>query len=580
MKSIDPFNEDSRRRRSELLTCFAVALIVFTFALGRRDIVTSHEGRVAQTARTMADSGWPWNARPVHVSGFVESNESQRLAPAQLPGDRDTVNPWLFPVINDAIRLQKPPLPYWVTAVVFKLFGVSEFNARIVPALLGALSTLLIWDLALLILGHRAAIPAAIVWITTQFVVDEFRKSMADPYLAFFTLLALWGWWRCERGRNILAWIALSLGALAKGPVIFIHIIPAIICAKIFLRRRTGSASWISHAIGALLFIAIVLPWPALVLREAPDAWRMWWYESGGEVSGQNIEKARPWWTYLASSFQLALPWTPVWIAGMVLAVMRSKRRFWAPRNRRRLFALSWYVIVLAFFSLVSVKKDAYLLPLMPAQTLIIADALITMRAAWARRRANYQMSIVLAAAQCAIGIGFGIGLFLAIYSSKTRDAMGLAICAAGVLMAVYAIRSIVNGKPNSWLLTQAAAYALLLIGLIGFHASAKDNARSPKRFAAAMAQYLRTTDVPLLVSRLPEEASFYLPLGLRDDPNASRVLIVVDKSRKDPPVDARRLSDLLNGAIIRGFQRVDLNVDDGGDRYQFFDVIVDRDRA
>jgi len=250
---------------------FAAALIVFTFGLGWRDLVTSHEGRVAQTARIMAASGWPWNATPVHVSGFVESNESNRLAPAQLPGGRDTVNPWLFPVINDAIRLQKPPLAYWMTAIVFKLFGVSEFNARIVPALLGALATLMTWDLARLILGRRAALPAAIAWITMRFVADEFRKSMADPYLAFFTLATLWGWWRCGRGRNILAWIALALGVLAKGPVIFVHLLPAMAAAKVLLRRRSGSPRLISHVVGLIVCIAIVLPWPYLVLKQAPD---------------------------------------------------------------------------------------------------------------------------------------------------------------------------------------------------------------------------------------------------------------------------------------------------------------------
>jgi len=57
-------------------------------------------------------------------------------------------------------------------------------------------------------------------------------------------------------------------------------------------------------------------------------------------------------------------------------------------------------------------------------------------------------------------------------------------------------------------------------------------------------------------------------------------VLILVDKGPKDPPVDAQRLSDLLNGGTIRGFQRVILNADDGGGRYQLFDVIVDRNRA
>jgi 4-amino-4-deoxy-L-arabinose transferase-like glycosyltransferase len=577
LRSIDPFNEVSRRSyRLAVAFVFVAALIVFTFGLGWRDIVTSHEGRVAQTARIMAASGWPWNATPVHVSGFVESNESNRLAPAQLPGRRDAVNPWLFPVINDAIRLQKPPLPYWMTAIVFKLFGVSEFTARIVPALLGVLATLLIWDLARFVLGARAAIVAAIVWITMRFVVDEFRKSMADPYLAFFVLASVWCW---IRAKPQAAWVALALGVLAKGPVVFVHVVPAIVAARIFLRRSSGSTRLIPHLIGIASFIAIVLPWPYLVLKQAPDVWRMWWYESGGEVSGLNVEKARPWWTYLASSFVIALPWTPVWIAGVALAAMRAPKRFWSPRNRRRMFAIAWYAIVLVFFSSLGVKKDAYLLPIMPAQALIIADALMTMRAAWRRRTANYEMSIVLAAAQCAIGIGFGLGVLVSLWRVNA-GLIGIILCSIGSLLAFIAVQPIARARTLRWFVCQSIAYAFILIALLGVHASKTDNRRSPRSFATSVSEYVVSSDVPLLVSRLPEEASFYLPLGLRDDPSASRVLILVDKGPKDPPVDAQRLSDLLNGATIRGFQRVILNADDGGGRYQLFDVIVDRNRA
>ena len=60
--------------------------------------------------------------------------------------------------------------------------------------MIGALATLLIWDLANMLLGRRAGWIAAGVWLSTHFIVDEFRKSMADPYLAFFTLLSVWAW--------------------------------------------------------------------------------------------------------------------------------------------------------------------------------------------------------------------------------------------------------------------------------------------------------------------------------------------------------------------------------------------------
>src|SRR5947207_12011272 len=102
----------------------------------------------------------------------------------------------MVPVLNGEIRLQKPPLPYWCSAILFRLFGIewSEALARFIPALLGALATFFVADLARLLLGRRFAFPAALVWVSSYFIPDEFRKAMADPYLTFFALLAIWGW--------------------------------------------------------------------------------------------------------------------------------------------------------------------------------------------------------------------------------------------------------------------------------------------------------------------------------------------------------------------------------------------------
>ena len=136
-----------------------VAMPVFLVALGRRDIAISHEARVAQTARQMAASGAPWSARkltaPITTLRDI-GNGVMRLAPS---GEGSfQINPWLVPILNTQIRLQKPPLPYWCAAICFDLFGVNEFAARFVPALLGALSTMLIYELAGELFTKRIAV--------------------------------------------------------------------------------------------------------------------------------------------------------------------------------------------------------------------------------------------------------------------------------------------------------------------------------------------------------------------------------------------------------------------------------------
>src|SRR5438132_1349654 len=38
---------------------------------------------------------------------------------------------WIIPKLNGQIRLRKPPIAYWLSAVSFKLFGISAAAGRI-----------------------------------------------------------------------------------------------------------------------------------------------------------------------------------------------------------------------------------------------------------------------------------------------------------------------------------------------------------------------------------------------------------------------------------------------------------------
>src|SRR5918992_2734795 len=109
----------------------AAGLVLYLSMLGRRDIVTSHEGRIVQTARQMAET-WPWEGRTLEVSAVELTKPDRTKELVTIPGGR--VNPWLVPVLSGKVRLQKPPLPYWCTAVLFRVFGFGEAWARLVPA--------------------------------------------------------------------------------------------------------------------------------------------------------------------------------------------------------------------------------------------------------------------------------------------------------------------------------------------------------------------------------------------------------------------------------------------------------------
>jgi 4-amino-4-deoxy-L-arabinose transferase-like glycosyltransferase len=506
----------------------ALAALVFLAMLGRKDIVTSHEARVAQTAREMAAAGWPWTTRAVEVPRpeLVEVDGMLRLAPAP---NRSVVrvNPWLVPVMNRQVRLQKPPLPYWCSAVMFRLFGVSEAWARFPAAVLGFLSTFLVMDLARRVLGRSAGVYAGLIWVSSYFIIDEHRKAMADPYLAFATLTCIWAWVRASTSpsEGRLRWdilefyIALGFGLLAKGPVMLVHVALASIAYTICNQWR-WPRGWGSHLAGILILFAIALPWPIYVLTGVPHAVELWRYESVGELT-DNMEKARSWHFYFPTIGQTAFPWTPITIIGAIAAIRRAAGR----RSRRRqLFPVIWYVATIAFFSLLHVKKLAYLLPVMPAVVLMTTQGVIAV-VRWLRERRRSRAG-----------------------ASPLR-----------------------GGEVRVWMAGAATAVALTIALVSSLLLAARENARSPRAVCRQLLSQYDPHQIVVCGNQLPEEASFYLPLNINTDPNAPKSLVILDDRYGKTDATPATLASRFPGRTIVSVSR--LSFERTPDRWKVYEV-------
>jgi len=553
-------------RRYQLGLIFALAVLVFVVGLGRRDIIASHEARVAQTAREMAESGWPWGAaavwvRPLYV---VRPQGMVRLEPRE--GEPPiAVNPWMIPIFNGQVRLQKPPLPYWCAAIVFRIAGETPWGARIVPAVMGLVATFLMYDLARLLMGRRAAWAAGMVWVSSYFVPQEYRKAMADPYLAFFTLGCVWGWVKGSgvggqgsggeglrvRGQGLgkyvlLFYVSLLGGLLAKGPVIFVHLGIALGAFHFFYRRRVPGRVGV-HLIGVLVVLGLGLPWPVYVLRNVPGAVELWRYESVGELA-DNVENAREWWFYWPDLLFLAVPWTPVWLAGLGWPRVRRRRRLWFP--------VAWYLLTVVFFSFSNLKKDAYLLPVMPAMVLMVTQVIVGMTA-WTRRRRRGWAEVLWKVQGALVVVLAAVLVFLLIVKGPDRgtireflkffrhfhagsfesSAGNIAAAVVAVVVAVAAVVLERSGGVRLRLAGLAGAYAVLFAMLVQFYMTPKDNGNSPRPLAAAMVREASAPGCTLFDLNLPDPVRFYLPRGVKYDPGARCVIVAVEnRKRKSLP--------------------------------------------
>jgi 4-amino-4-deoxy-L-arabinose transferase-like glycosyltransferase len=538
LKNSAPLRFDTVHRRKPIYFAMIalLAAIAFFLSLGSTDIVTSHEARVAQTARLMAATGWPWSNAGVDVPAieFYRDPNGRKYFRHTVGQPPIHVNPWLIPVAAGEVRLQKPPLPYWFAAIFYRIFHFNEFYSRLPSALMGFAATFLMMDLARRLISNKAAIWAGLIWISTLFVIDSYRKTMADPGLAFFTLLCFWSWIRFARGESLwlllLFYLSLAMGMFAKGPVIYLHLFAAITMFSYCYRQwPRGRQQWIWHLLGTALVLAIFLPWPLHVIHRVPHALELWRYESIGEFL-DNIEDARPWWFYLPNVFLIPAPWTLVGMIGAADVIRRTVKRrspgcaSGVPIYRKGLFPLLWIALTVFIFSFSNLKKNMYLLPMMPAMVLLCVQGVFTLSAYLRVRR--------LRGIAITVQIGMAVAA-MAIACLGIRSIPSLLIVAPAAALGIFAMVSAWYRDIHRWLIFQSAAGALAVTAFLVYHMSDRDNLRSARPLADAAMPLLSVPDIAF--HNIPIEVSVYLPLDLPVRANAPRQLIFTRTLREGP---------------------------------------------
>lgn len=289
---------------------------------------------------------------------------------------------WIVPHYEHCPEFQDcwlhPPLFYWMTAASFKIFGVTEFAARFVPALLGLGTVLLVYLIAWGAgRSHKAGFAAAFVLLTTQPFLELCRKCQIDVPLTFFLTLTVYFFRLAVQKRKIFfvpTGIAAGLATLTKG-------LPALgilgVIGLYFLWKRDFKF-FFSLRLFALLaaFVLTLGLWlvPLLLAGRFDEFVRayfggqIWGVLTGASVARKGIFAGglKDYFWYLGALVQRYWPWLPVLAVSVVLAFKRRKDQPFGA------VALLWILVFLAFFSLATLKFFRYLAPLYPAFALLI----------------------------------------------------------------------------------------------------------------------------------------------------------------------------------------------------------------
>lgn len=333
-----------------LLALFLPALLL---GLGERPVYKIQEVRIAETAREMLESG-----------------------------------DWAVPRYNGELRLQKPPLPYWLTAATYRVAGVNEVATRLPAVLFGLLSALLVWHWVKRESGLKAAANCAMLLVASYLCLRYFRSGEADAVLLFFVSAACMQGYDILQGRHdarrrLLFGLALGLGFLTKGFAALAIPLVALLAMAVMETRAGRARPSVRHFFspaGMAALLVAAFGWYVWIIWQFPDIAQHFFGRQVDEtfVTGNH---AKPAWWYLAHWFEFFAPWG---VLSIPASWMAWKQRHDTMPSLVR-FAWVWLAVTFVLLTATVNKQMQYALLFAPPLAIILGHYLAQAEGGFAR---------------------------------------------------------------------------------------------------------------------------------------------------------------------------------------------------
>ncbi|MFQ5690495.1 MAG: ArnT family glycosyltransferase [Gemmatimonadota bacterium] len=266
-----PAASAARRPLRPLPWLVPLALVVAFALQGTRGLYETTEGRYAEVAREMVETGH-----------------------------------YLEPTLEHRPHWSKPPLTYWSVAAGMRLLGRNEWGVRAANGLAFVLTVLAVAGIGAALwggaAGPSAGLAAGLIYLSSPLPVVGEASVSADMLLALWETLAVLCYvraWRAAGGGpgglrrpagggrrrawlwTLGLWAALGLAFLTKGPPGLLPLLPLGV-----FHWRAGRPFRLLEPAGLALFAATGLSWYAIVIARRPELLS---YLVGQEVVARNF---------------------------------------------------------------------------------------------------------------------------------------------------------------------------------------------------------------------------------------------------------------------------------------------------
>jgi 4-amino-4-deoxy-L-arabinose transferase-like glycosyltransferase len=298
------------------------------------------------------------------VMPLMEPDEARY---SDIPSLMNRTGDYITPHLNHVVYLEKPPLCYWATALLFKLFGENEFSSRLFAGLCAWGCILLVYRIGTFFHDKKTGLYSAGVLSTFLYHSIVGKINILDMPLAFFVGLAAWAGFRYFAGEGqrkgwlYLLYVGSALAFLTKG-LIGVVFPFAITILWLSISRRWADIFRLFSPVGLIFFLLISCPWIILVQKANKDfLWFFFVREHFLRYTTTLHHRNHITLMYVPVVLIGALPWSAFLLKALKEGVEKRVLLFKTSEKR---FLLAWIFFIFIFFSVSSSKLIPYIAPI------------------------------------------------------------------------------------------------------------------------------------------------------------------------------------------------------------------------
>ena len=329
---------------SHASTLFFFACALIFVGLGFRDAWPPDEPRFALVAKEMVNSGQ-----------------------------------WLVPMRGGEIYPDKPPVFMWCIAFFYLITGSLKV-AMLLPNAIASLVTLgLTYNLSLRLASEKAAMLSMLVLLLSPQFLIQAKFAQIDALVACFIWIGVYGliqhfYVRVSWRWYFTAWFFMGLGIITKG-VGFLPILLFIPIAFFAFTSGLHRGQWsLRMLFGPLIMLSVVAMWlaPLLYLGLIKQEPQIQQYLSN-ILFKQTAERYANAWHHIEPWYYYIVEVIPVfWITPIAILISKAKSLKDALTHNHAYSSLFiWVMLVVIFFSISPGKRGVYVLPALPALSMV-----------------------------------------------------------------------------------------------------------------------------------------------------------------------------------------------------------------